>query len=128
MLLSQKYFLPEQTFFNVLFMNLNWYKHLKLIRSIHQINTVQLYITFPPIDYLVYCHPSCTRILYQLSRTIMVYFILRFKQLPSTVLVEMSTNCRPYLHKSSLCILYFSPFIKNFTLLSIWLVCLVPLT
>ena len=65
------------------------------------------------IDYSASYHPSCTSVLTQLSSLTKIYLILRFKSFIPSFLVKISANCRPTLHQSILCILQFSPFLKN---------------
>ena len=77
--------------------------------------------------YHVYCHPSCTDVLYQLSSITMIYFILGFKSFSSTLLVPLSNNWSPPSYQSILKILQFLPSLKKCTLLSMCLVCLVYL-
>ena len=63
--------------------------------------------------YPVFCHPSCTRVLYQLSILIIIYFILGVKSGSSTLLLAMSDNFRPPSHQSILCILHFHHSLLN---------------
>ena len=79
------------------------------------------------IDYPVFCHPSCTSVLYQLSIITIIYFIIGVKSCSPTFLVAISANCRPPSHQLILCILHFSPFLTKFIILEMCLVCLVSL-
>ena len=56
-------------------------------------------------DYPLFCHPSCTSVMHQFLRLIMIYFIMGFKPFSSKLLVAMSSNCRSPSRQSILCIL-----------------------
>ena len=75
------------------------------------------------VYYPVFCHPSCTIVMSQLSSLTIIYFILVVKSCSSTFLVAMSANYRPPSHQSFLCIFQFSPFLAKLFLLAICHVC-----
>ena len=78
-------------------------------------------------DYPVLYHPSCTSVLFQFSSLTIIYLIFGFRSGSLTFLVQITSNCRPPSHQSILCILHFSPFLTNYIILSMFLVCLVSL-
>ena len=76
---------------------------------------------------LYYITPLVQVLCLQLSSLTIIYFILGVRSGSLTILVPMSTNCRPPLHQSILCILHFSPFLTKCILLAICMVCFVSL-
>ena len=117
---DQHFFLLEQTVLNVLqTFKTDWVKS-----STQYILVIQ---NSSYIDYPLFCHPSCTSVLYQFSIITIIYFIIDVKWCSPNILVEMSTNCRTPSHQSILCIFHFSQFLTKCILLAMCLVCLVSL-
>ena len=114
------FFLLEQTIFNVL----QTFQTYWVDSSTQYIPVIK---NSCYIDYLVFCHHSCTIVLYQLSSLTIIYFIIGVKSLSPTFLVAMSANCRPPSHQSILWILQFYPFLNKLFILAMCLVCLVSL-
>ena len=112
--------LLEQTVFNVL-----QSFQTDLVESSAQFSIVIQNYCF--IDYHVFCHPSCTSVLSQISSLSIIYFILGVKSCSPIFLVANSASFRPTSHQSIFCIFYFSPFLNKFILLAMCLVCLVSL-
>ena len=117
---EQHCFLLEQTFFNVLqTLKTDWVEY-----STQSSIVIQKYCS---IDYPVLCHPSCTRVLSQLSSLTIIYFILSVKLGSPTFLIAVYANCGTLSHQSLFCILHFYPFLNKCILLAMCIVCLLSL-
>ena len=92
-----------------------------------QLNLVDSYRTSCSTYSYVYCNPSCTGVIYQLSSLTTIYFIMGFKSFSPTFLVEILYQLQTSFTPVNLLQFIFSPFLTKCTLLEMCLVCLVVL-